>query len=118
MVVDIVQVEGEFQRRGDFLGEGDTFEYELAKIENLDPKATEIYRPSFRNPNGRHTVLDVLKAFENLSAALDERIGIDGESTDSALPQDIFEIGEGSISTTGEFESWFNALTEHSSERA
>jgi len=92
------------------LEEGDTFEEELAKIENLDPKATEIYRPSFRNPHGRDTVLDVLEAFENLSAALDERIGIDGSSTDSALPQDIFEIGEESISTTGEFESWFNTL--------
>lgn len=96
------------------LEEGDNFEDELSKIENFDPKATEIDKPSFQNPYNRNTVVDVLEAFRDLLEALDKRIDIDEKSTDLALPHDIFEIGEGSISTTEEFESWFNSLLQFS----
>lgn len=79
---------------------------ELSKFENFDPDATIIHKPKLRD----ETILAVLEAFGELHDALDERIGIEHESSELKLPSNIFEIGDKSVRTTGEFESWFNSL--------
>jgi len=108
----LVSFEWKASSRGEeiTLEKGDDFNDELSKLENFDPKATEIHKQSLRNPFNRQTILDVLEGFNDLFEALDERIAIENSSTDLALPSNIFEIEEGSISTTSSFESWFNSL--------
>jgi hypothetical protein len=108
----LVSFEWKASSRGEkiTLQRGNDFDDELSKLENFDPKATAIHKPSFRNPHNRQTILDVLEGFEDLFESLDERITIDGSSTELSLPSDIFEIEGRSVGTTSSFEAWFNSL--------
>lgn len=88
----------------------DEFNDDLAKLENFDPSATTIQKPQLQERN--RTILEVLDAFERLFDALCERIDIEEQSNELALPSRIFEINDSSVSTTSEFQTWFNSLLE------
>lgn len=82
---------------------------ELSKFENFDPEATTIHKPKFQEQG----ISNILNAFEKLSETLDDKIGIESRSTTLAVPSNIFEITENSITTSEAFKNWFNSLLEY-----
>jgi hypothetical protein len=94
------------------LGQDGNLDDSLTKFENFDPQATKIEKPRLRTGRGEteNEITTALDAFQDLFDALDERIGIENESSEFAFPSRIFEINEQVVRTTSEFEEWFNNL--------
>ena len=92
------------------LGEEDNYSDNLEKFENFDPQATTLHKPELQNgySDPERQITELLEKLDDLHEALDDRIGIDDQTSALALPSRIFEIKEGIVRTTSEFESWFN----------
>lgn len=78
----------------------------LSNFENFDPAATQLQKPELQED----TFLKALKNLKTLGDELDEQFDIEEKSAGIEMPSNIFNIEEGLIETTEEFEQWFNDI--------